>query len=75
MSANHREDPLFNAIAGLPQVAPNAQRAEHLRERCRAALEQPPKPLPIDFEPATVGAVCGVYAWQIVKIIEKIGLP
>lgn len=75
MSANYREDPLLKAIAGLPQVEPNAQHAEHLRDRYRAALEQPPKPLPIALEPATVGAVCGVYAWQIVKIVEKIGLP
>jgi hypothetical protein len=75
VSAIHREDPLFKAIAGLPPVEPNAQHAEHVRERCRAALEQPPKPLPIALEPATVGAVCGAYAWQIVKIVERIGLP
>lgn len=75
MSAIHSEDPLFKAIAGLPRVEPSAQYAERVRGRCRAAMEEPAKLVPVAFEPATVGAVCGVYAWKIAKIAEKIGLP
>ena len=75
MSALHQEDPLFKAIAGLPRVEPTAQHAEHVRGRCRAVLEEPATGFPVALEPATVGMVCGVYAWQIATIAAKVGLP
>lgn len=74
MSAIHSEDPLFKAIADLPRVEPTAEHAERVRRRCRTALQQPQKRLPVAFEPATVGTVCGVYAWQIATIATKVGL-
>ena len=75
MSASHPEDPLFKAIAALPPVEPSAEHAERVRSRCRAALHNPSKALPVALEPATVGTVCGAYAWQIVSVITKVGLP
>jgi hypothetical protein len=75
VSANHADDPLFKAIAGLPRVEPTGQHGERVRGRCRVALQQPARLVPVAFEPATVGTVCGVYAWQIATIATKVGLP
>lgn len=75
MSAIHFEDPLFKAIADLPRVEPTVRHTERVRGRCRTELQQPQKPLAVVFEPATVGTVCGVYAWQIATTATKVGLP
>ena len=60
VSAIHPEDPLFGATRTCPRVEATAEHAERVRGRCRTALQQPQKRLPVAFEPATVGTVCGV---------------
>ena len=70
MSQIH-DDPLVRALSGLPQVAPNPARAERIRGLCRARLEEPPKALSVPLEPVTVGAVCAVYAWEIVRTVIR----
>ena len=74
MSPIHPEDPLIKTIAGLPAVEPNAQHVERVRGRCRAALERPATVIPVALEPATVGTICGLYAWQVLKIATRIPL-
>jgi hypothetical protein len=61
------DDPLIRALAALPPVLPDETTAAALRTRCRGRLERPPRQLPLTLEPATVGAVCAMYAWQIVR--------
>jgi hypothetical protein len=39
--------------------------------KCRALLERPSRPVSIVLEPASIGAVCAVYAWQIVPIVVR----
>jgi hypothetical protein len=65
------DDPLMQALATLPGVRPDETRADQLRARCRALLEGPPRQLPAALEPATIGAVCAMYAWQIVRIVVR----
>ena len=79
MSAVPLDDPLFDAIAGLPPVEPNPAHTERVRNRCRAALQHTPavsvSRLPLVLEPATVGTVCTIYAWHVVKIAMRMPLP
>ena len=79
MSAVHPDDPLFDAIAGLPPVEPNRAHSERVRSRCRAAFQHTPvvsvSKLPLVLEPATVGTVCTIYAWHVVKIAMRMPLP
>ena len=69
------DDPLFDAIAALPAVRPDAERAARARARCHAALQRPARSLAVSLEPATVGAFCAIYAWHIVRIAVRIPLP
>lgn len=69
------DDPLFDAIGGLPIVRPDAGYAEHLRERCQATLRRPARPLAVSLEPATIGTVCALYAWHVARIATQIPLP
>jgi hypothetical protein len=73
MSARRIQDPLIEALAALPPVAPDAAHAARVRRRCRAALEQPRGELPRALEPAAVGTICAVYAWQIARAVAKLG--
>ena len=75
MSASHPRDPLFDAIAGLPPVKPDDGHSNHVRNRCRAALDRPARALPVTLEPATVGTLCTIYAWHVMKIATTIPLP
>ena len=75
MSAVHSDDPLFKAIAGLPAVEPTVQHADRVRGRARAALCQPDVAWPSAFEPATVGVICALYAWQVARIAIRMPLP
>jgi hypothetical protein len=69
VNARDDEDPLIRAIAALPQVLADDTAARDLRARCRARLEHPPRMTAVTtMEPATVGAVCVMYAWQIVRV-------
>ena len=68
MSAHSHDDPLMRALATLPAVLPDDAAAVELRNRCRARLERGPRPVLVTLEPATVGAVCAMYAWQLVRL-------
>ena len=65
------EDLFVRALAALPAVAPDPTRADQLRARCRARLEHPPHRLSTHIEPATVGGLGVMYAWQIVKLVVR----
>jgi hypothetical protein len=72
VSSLYDDDPLMRAIATLPTVLPDEAAARELRARCRARLENPPPRMaPVSVEPATVGALCVMYAWQIVRIVAR----
>lgn len=71
MSCDHDDDPLIRALATLPAVVPDEAAARRVRARCRALLESPPRQIAVPLEPATVGAVCAVYAWQIVRVVIR----
>jgi len=61
------DDPLIRALATLPPVMHDDAAARELRLRCRARLAQPPQPA-LTLEPTGVGALCAMYAWQIVRL-------
>ena len=75
MSTHHPDDPLIQAIGALPTVAPDAGHVERVRNRCHSALQQAVQRPPVTWEPATVGAVCAVYAWHVARIAIHIPLP
>jgi hypothetical protein len=69
VSSPYHDDPLFQSLARLPAVLPNEACARQLRAQCRALLEHSPRQKPVTLEPAAVGCVCAMYAWQIVRIV------
>ncbi len=71
MSSPCHDDPLMQALATLPPVLPNAAGAEQLRAQCRALLERPQWQMPLTLEPATVGALCALYAWHFVRVVVR----
>ena len=71
MTQPHRDDPVIQALRALPCVEPDVTRADRLRARCRARLEQPPETLNVVLEPASVGTVCAMYAWEIVRTVIR----
>ena len=75
MNRRYPDDPLFDALAGLPVVRPDAEQVERVGNRCRAAFRKPARRMPVAFEPITVGAVCALYAWQVARIAMRIPLP
>ena len=67
MNVSNTTDPLLRALAELPAVEQDAKRAECLRQRCRAALEDSPAaPLPV-LEPAVLSVTCAAYVWHLAK--------
>ena len=71
MSQIHRDDPVMQALCTLPRVEMGAAHAATVRARCRAQLEHPPQPISVPLEPATVGTVCAIYAWEIVRAVIR----
>jgi len=71
VSSLRYDDPLMQALATLPAVLPDETRADQVRVQCRALMERPQRQLPGILEPATVGALCAMYAWQIVRIVVR----
>jgi hypothetical protein len=71
VAVSTHEDPLMRALATLPPVLPDDAAALELRDRCRARLERPPSPVLVTLEPASVGAVCAMYAWQLVTLLRS----
>jgi hypothetical protein len=71
VNSQHHDDPLIQSLAALPAVHPDPLRAKQLRDRCHAALESPAEGPIGPFEPATVGAVCAMYAWEIVRVVIR----
>lgn len=71
MSQIHPDDPLMQALSTLPRVKVDAAQASAVRARCRAVLEHPPQPIGVPLEPATVGTVCVMYAWEIVRTVIR----
>lgn len=46
MSDDYRDDPWVDAIAALPLIRPDDDRAEAVRRRCRAMLQKRAAPAP-----------------------------
>ena len=71
MNSQHHDDLLIQNLAALPAVHPDPLHAKQLRDRCRAALDSPAEGPIRPFEPATVGVVCAMYAWEIVRVVIR----
>jgi hypothetical protein len=71
VSSAYHDDPLMQAIATLPAVVPNEASARQLGKKCRVLLERPSRRTSRTVEPATVSAVCALYAWQIVRVLVR----
>ena len=71
MNSNHCDDPLLRSLGALPRIEADPQQAERLRERCRSRLAQPQTPISASLEPATVGAVCAMYVWEIARTVIR----
>jgi len=69
MSAS-QDDSMMRALSALPVIRPREEHAAQVRARARTILERRGRPTTPGFvEPATVSAVCAVYAWQILRIV------
>lgn len=75
MNSQRHDDPLLQALAALPPVVPEARRADDVRGRCRAQLQRPPRHFTVSVEPVAIGSVCAAYAWQIARVVAKLGTP
>ena len=75
MSTIHPDDPLLDAIGALPRVGPDAGPVERVRKRCHGALCQPAMSHGVSFEPVTIGTICAIYAWHVVRIAAQIPRP
>lgn len=64
-------DPLLRALASLPPHLPGDAVDRQVRARCHARLARPPREAPALLEPGAVGAVCAMYAWQIVRVVIR----
>ena len=71
MNHTSHEDTLMRALGNLPPVVADPQRAADLRTRCRARLEKPETLAAATLEPTTVGAVCAMYAIEIVRTVIR----
>ena len=71
MSQIMQDDTFVQVLRALPRVEVDTAHAARLRERCRRALEHPPQTNASSLEPATVGAVCAIYAWEIVRTVIR----
>ena len=69
MNSPHHDDVLIQSLSALPVVDPDPLHAKQLRDRCRAMLESPQAGPALPLEPATVGTVCALYAWEIVRSV------
>ena len=69
MSSHRHDDPLIQALAALPRVAPDPGHAQRVRARCRGAMATPPAAVSLPLEPVAVGTVCALYAWEIVRSV------
>lgn len=71
MKGNVSDEPLLDAIAGLPRVAPDASHAERVRRRARQALAQPHRPGPTNsVEPVAAGVFLAAYLLQIARVLS-----
>jgi hypothetical protein len=71
VSSPVHDDPLMRALGALPEVVPDQTRSERVRTRCRARLERGgERSIPV-IEPATVGTVCALYAWQVLRLVLR----
>lgn len=65
------DDPLIRALASLPVVDQDAASQRQVRARCRALVERAPQQPAVPLEPAAVGTICAMYAWQIARIVIR----
>jgi hypothetical protein len=64
------EDHYVSLLATMPRVEANPERIEQVRSRCRTTLERRAAPAPA-VEPMTVGTLCALYIWQILRIVMR----
>ena len=61
-------DPLVDAIASLPEVAPTATHALRVRARCLDVwARRAQRAAPWRLEPVAVTALCAMYAWYLAR--------
>jgi hypothetical protein len=63
------DDRLMRALAALPPVRQGDAAHREVRIRCRALVERPRQPETVPLEPAAVGTICALYAWQLARIV------
>ena len=68
MSSAEWPDPVVQALAALPPVAPDVERAERVRLRCRAVLTASGDDrVALLMEPA-ISAGCAAYALHVARL-------
>ena len=68
MSSLIQPDTLMQSLCSLPVVAPDANRAEARRVRCRQALESSDAVRDVRWLEPAVGVACAAYALQLARI-------
>ena len=64
-------DRLLTLLAAMPRMQPDEAHVEQVRSRCRTILERRSTATATEMEPITVGAICAMYAWQIVRLVIR----
>ena len=70
MSADD-QDALWKAVSTLPVIDGSTSRSERVRLHCRRTLERRLQREPLRVEPITVGTICFVYAWHILRVVIR----
>ncbi len=66
MTFDESSDPILRGMSRLRVLAPNAERAERLRARCRARLTPSAQAPRRRFGPAVLAGVCLLYVSAVV---------
>jgi hypothetical protein len=71
MSSHEQDDVLWKAVSTLPTVAVSQARSEQVRLHCHRVLERGQPPETRAAEPLTVGTICAIYAWHILRLVIR----
>jgi hypothetical protein len=71
MSSREQDDMLWKAVSTLPTVAFNQARSEQVRLHCRRVLERGQPSETRTAAPITVGTICAIYAWHILRLVIR----
>lgn len=71
MRSDQRDDVLWAAVSTLPTIAVSETQSEQVRSRCRRVLERGQPPATTAAEPITVGTICAIYAWHILRLVIR----